>query len=211
MTRLSSMCDLPEGQSGNVATGCFTKTGHASGLGIGLTVATRTTKCALAGWDVELEVARRDGHVEKLRSTPSPISLPWRMRRSWRPYERTTARSSGRATQMRSTHSRSGLLRIDRCSRADRSLSPIFDPRSSHAKDSVAIYRGTSPSSDRRARGRGGTARLGLGLALFTDSFLRMGNLLDRREAASDYGIMAVGMVFLLSMGEIDLSRSGVW
>jgi len=61
------------GTIGNFATGCFTKTGHASGLGIGLTVATRTTKCALAGWNVDLEVARREGHVEKLRSTEPDI------------------------------------------------------------------------------------------------------------------------------------------
>jgi ribose transport system permease protein len=51
---------------------------------------------------------------------------------------------------------------------------------------------------------------LALGLALFTDSFLRVGNLLDVARQASDYGIMAVGMVFLLSMGEIDLSVGSV-
>jgi predicted dehydrogenase len=62
-----------KGAIGTFATGCFTKAGHASGLGIGLTVATRTTKCALAGWDVDLEVVRRDGHIEKLRSTEPDI------------------------------------------------------------------------------------------------------------------------------------------
>jgi ribose transport system permease protein len=47
-------------------------------------------------------------------------------------------------------------------------------------------------------------------LALSTSSFLRPDNLLDVARQASDYGIMAVGMVFLLSMGEIDLSVGAV-
>src|SRR5437870_5009425 len=56
----------------------------------------------------------------------------------------------------------------------------------------------------------GALLALALGLALLTDSFLRTGNLLDVARQASDYGIMAVGMVFLLSMGEIDLSVGSV-
>lgn len=47
-------------------------------------------------------------------------------------------------------------------------------------------------------------------LALSTDSFLRGDNLLDVARQASDFGIMAVGMVFLLAMGEIDLSVGAV-
>ena len=47
-------------------------------------------------------------------------------------------------------------------------------------------------------------------LALSTDSFLRGDNLLDVSRQASDFGIMAVGMVFLLAMGEIDLSVGAV-
>jgi ribose transport system permease protein len=47
-------------------------------------------------------------------------------------------------------------------------------------------------------------------LALSTDSFLRPDNLLDVARQASDFGIMAVGMVFLLAMGEIDLSVGAV-
>jgi ribose transport system permease protein len=51
---------------------------------------------------------------------------------------------------------------------------------------------------------------LSLVLALSTESFLRPENLLDVARQASDFGIMAVGMVFLLSMGEIDLSVGAV-
>ncbi len=47
-------------------------------------------------------------------------------------------------------------------------------------------------------------------LSLSTDSFLRVDNLLDVARQASDFGIMAVGMVFLLAMGEIDLSVGAV-
>jgi ribose transport system permease protein len=56
----------------------------------------------------------------------------------------------------------------------------------------------------------GALLALAIGLALLSDSFLRVGNLLDVARQASDYGIMAVGMVFLLSMGEIDLSVGSV-
>ncbi len=51
---------------------------------------------------------------------------------------------------------------------------------------------------------------LALLLSLSTDSFLRGSNLLDVARQASDFGIMAVGMVFLLAMGEIDLSVGAV-
>jgi ribose transport system permease protein len=43
-------------------------------------------------------------------------------------------------------------------------------------------------------------------LGLTTSSFLQQGNLLQVARQSSGYGIMAVGMVFLLAMGDIDLS-----
>jgi ribose/xylose/arabinose/galactoside ABC-type transport system permease subunit len=43
-------------------------------------------------------------------------------------------------------------------------------------------------------------------LSLTTESFLQRHNLLQVARQASYYGIMAVGMVFLLAMGDIDLS-----
>jgi ribose/xylose/arabinose/galactoside ABC-type transport system permease subunit len=43
-------------------------------------------------------------------------------------------------------------------------------------------------------------------LSLTTESFLQKTNLLQVARQASYYGIMAVGMVFLLAMGDIDLS-----
>ena len=42
------------------------------------------------------------------------------------------------------------------------------------------------------------------------DQFARPGNLLQVARQASSYGIMAVGMVLLLSMGEIDLSVGAI-
>src|SRR5688572_4123904 len=48
-------------------------------------------------------------------------------------------------------------------------------------------------------------------LALVTDGFLTRNNLLEVARQASGYGIMAVGMVFLLAMGEIDLSVGSVF
>jgi len=56
----------------------------------------------------------------------------------------------------------------------------------------------------------GALVALSLLLALSTDSFLRADNLLDVARQASDFGIMAVGMVFLLAMGEIDLSVGAI-
>ena len=38
------------------------------------------------------------------------------------------------------------------------------------------------------------------------DKFLRAANLLSVSRQASYYGIMAVGMVFVISMGDVDLS-----
>src|SRR6186997_577108 len=42
------------------------------------------------------------------------------------------------------------------------------------------------------------------------DQFLQPRNLLQVARQASSYGIMAVGMVLLLSMGEIDLSVGSI-
>src|SRR6266542_4880415 len=42
------------------------------------------------------------------------------------------------------------------------------------------------------------------------DQFVRPANLLQVARQASSYGIMAVGMVLLLSMGEIDLSVGAI-
>jgi ribose transport system permease protein len=47
---------------------------------------------------------------------------------------------------------------------------------------------------------------IGLALAVTTPAFLQPLNLLQVARQASYYGIMAVGMVFVLSMGEVDLS-----
>jgi ribose transport system permease protein len=51
---------------------------------------------------------------------------------------------------------------------------------------------------------------LGTGLALSTHSFLTTLNLLQVARQASYYGIMAVGMVFVISMGDIDLSVGSI-
>jgi ribose transport system permease protein len=48
-------------------------------------------------------------------------------------------------------------------------------------------------------------------LAVTTDDkFLQLGNLLSVSRQASIYGIMAVGMVFVMSLGEIDLSIGSI-
>src|SRR5512140_2774854 len=51
---------------------------------------------------------------------------------------------------------------------------------------------------------------IGLGLSLTTDTFLTTTNLLQVARQASYYGIMAVGMVFVISMGDIDLSVGSI-
>ena len=50
----------------------------------------------------------------------------------------------------------------------------------------------------------------GLLYLLAGDQFVRPANLLQVARQASSYGIMAVGMVLLLSMGEIDLSVGAI-
>src|SRR2546423_15268924 len=47
-------------------------------------------------------------------------------------------------------------------------------------------------------------------LAFTTDTFLTTLNLLKVARQASTYGILAVGMVFVLSMGEVDLSVGSI-
>jgi predicted dehydrogenase len=42
------------GAVGNISTGCFEKPGHASGMGVGLTVASRAVKCIFSGWGMDL-------------------------------------------------------------------------------------------------------------------------------------------------------------
>lgn len=49
-----------------------------------------------------------------------------------------------------------------------------------------------------------------VGLALTTDTFRNPLNLLQVARQASYYGIMAVGMVFVVSMGDIDLSVGSI-
>lgn len=51
---------------------------------------------------------------------------------------------------------------------------------------------------------------MGLLLSLATDTFLSAENLLQVARQASFYGIMAVGMVFVLSMGDVDLSVGSI-
>lgn len=51
---------------------------------------------------------------------------------------------------------------------------------------------------------------IGLALSFASDSFLQPSNLLQVTRQASYYGIMAVGMVFVLSMGDVDLSVGSV-
>ncbi len=56
-----------------------------------------------------------------------------------------------------------------------------------------------------------GLLAIGLVMALTTDSFLQASNLLQVTRQASYYGIMAVGMVFVLSMGDVDLSVGSIF
>jgi len=51
---------------------------------------------------------------------------------------------------------------------------------------------------------------IGLVLSVVTDTFLTPMNLLQVARQASYYGIMAVGMVFVISMGDIDLSVGSI-
>ena len=51
---------------------------------------------------------------------------------------------------------------------------------------------------------------IGLILSITTDSFLTPVNLLQVARQASYYGIMAIGMVFVLSMGDVDLSVGSI-
>ncbi len=56
------------GAIGNFTTGCFVKPGHASALGIGLTLQARTVQCSLKGWNVDLEILRKDAEPERVAS-----------------------------------------------------------------------------------------------------------------------------------------------
>lgn len=47
-------------------------------------------------------------------------------------------------------------------------------------------------------------------LGLTTESFISTGNLLGIARRASDYGIIAIAMVFVLAMGEVDLSVGAI-
>jgi ribose transport system permease protein len=51
---------------------------------------------------------------------------------------------------------------------------------------------------------------MGFLLSVSTDSFLNPTNLLQVARQASYYGIMAIGMVFVISMGDIDLSVGSI-
>src|SRR5437764_7564605 len=51
---------------------------------------------------------------------------------------------------------------------------------------------------------------LGTILAFTTDTFFTTLNLFKVARQASTYGILAVGMVFVLSMGEVDLSVGSI-
>ncbi len=57
------------GAIGNFTTGCFVKPGHASALGIGLTLQARTLQVDLTSWNMDLEILRKEGEVERL---PAP-------------------------------------------------------------------------------------------------------------------------------------------
>lgn len=52
------------GAVGNISTGCYVKPGHDSGTGVGLTVASRTVKCAFSGWGMELTATTKKGKSE---------------------------------------------------------------------------------------------------------------------------------------------------
>lgn len=45
------------GAVGNISTGCYVKPGHDSGMGVSLTVASRTVRCVLSGWSMDLEAS----------------------------------------------------------------------------------------------------------------------------------------------------------
>jgi len=57
------------GAIGNFTTGCFVQPGHASALGIALTLQLRTLQIELRNWDMDLRILRREGEIESL---PSP-------------------------------------------------------------------------------------------------------------------------------------------
>jgi myo-inositol 2-dehydrogenase / D-chiro-inositol 1-dehydrogenase len=61
------------GALGNFSTGCFSKDDHDSGLGIGLTVSTRTVKCAFSSWNLDLELTRQAGEIERVPSLEPDI------------------------------------------------------------------------------------------------------------------------------------------
>ena len=48
-------------------------------------------------------------------------------------------------------------------------------------------------------------------LAIFTENFLNPINLIQVVRQGSYYGIMAVGMVFVLSQGDVDLSVAAIY
>jgi predicted dehydrogenase len=60
------------GAIGNFSTGCFVREGHASGMGIGLTLASRSAKCVFTSWNVDLTLISK-GAQEEVRSTESDI------------------------------------------------------------------------------------------------------------------------------------------
>ncbi len=61
------------GAIGNFTTGCFIKPGYASALGIGLTLQARTLQAKLTSWNVDLELSRKEGEVERLPSPEADI------------------------------------------------------------------------------------------------------------------------------------------
>jgi predicted dehydrogenase len=56
------------GAVGNVSTGCFVKRGYASGMGVGLTVASRKVKCSFSGWGMALVAATEKGREERVEA-----------------------------------------------------------------------------------------------------------------------------------------------
>jgi predicted dehydrogenase len=54
------------GAVGMVATGCYARPGYASGMGVGLTVASRTVKCVFSGWGMELVATMETGREERV-------------------------------------------------------------------------------------------------------------------------------------------------
>jgi len=61
------------GAIGNFTTGCFIRPGHASALGIGLTLQARSVQCSLKGWNVDLEISRKEAEVERIASPEADI------------------------------------------------------------------------------------------------------------------------------------------